>query len=74
MINMIKRFADKTFLMSPDSTDFLVICDESAASPLLIIVNPSGNCRPSPGSRREWACERGWPLKQPVWRRVMRHT
>ncbi len=33
-------------------------CDESAASPLIISIFPSLNRRPSPGSRREWVCER----------------
>ncbi len=40
-------------------------CDESAASPLIISISPSLNRRPSPGSRREWVCERGGALKQP---------
>ncbi len=34
------------------------ICDESVASPLNIITSPSLIRRPSPGSRREWVCER----------------
>ncbi len=41
--------------------------------PLIIIVTPSLIRRPSPGSRREWVCERGGENSQ-VWRRVMRHT
>ncbi len=33
--------------------------------PLIISISPSLNRRPSPGSRREWVCERGGALKQP---------
>ncbi len=33
--------------------------------PLIISISPSLNRRPSPGSRREWVCERGGSLKQP---------
>ncbi len=40
-----------------------IYCDESAASPLIISISPSLNRRPSPGSRREWVCERGGALK-----------
>ncbi len=40
-------------------------CDESVASPLIISISPSLIRRPSPGSRREWVCERGGALKQP---------
>ncbi len=36
--------------------------------------SPSLNRRPSPGSRREWVCERGGRCNSQVWRRVMRHT
>ncbi len=43
---------------------YLLCYDESAASPL-IIITPSFNHHPSPGSRREWVCERGGALKQP---------
>ncbi len=39
-------------------------CD-SVASPLIISISPSLIRRPSPGSRREWVCERGGALKQP---------
>ncbi len=39
--------------------------DESVASPLIISISPSLIRRPSPGSRREWVCERGGALKQP---------
>ncbi len=42
-----------------------VYCDESVASPLIISISPSLIRRPSPGSRREWVCERGGALKQP---------
>ncbi len=38
---------------------------ESVASPLIISISPSLIRRPSPGSRREWVCERGGALKQP---------
>ncbi len=31
--------------------------------PLIISISPSLNRRPSPGSRREWVCERGGALK-----------
>ncbi len=31
--------------------------------PLIISISPSLNHRPSPGSRREWVCERGGALK-----------
>ncbi len=41
------------------------MCDESVASPLIISISPSLIRRPSPGSRREWVCERGGALKQP---------
>ncbi len=40
-------------------------CEESVASPLIISISPSLIRRPSPGSRREWVCERGGALKQP---------
>ncbi len=33
--------------------------------PLIISLSPSLIRRPSPGSRREWVCERGGALKQP---------
>ncbi len=33
--------------------------------PLIISITPSLNRRPSPGSRREWVCEKGGALKQP---------
>ncbi len=33
--------------------------------PLIISISPSLNRRPSPGSLREWVCERGGALKQP---------
>ncbi len=36
--------------------------------------SPSLNRRPSPGSRREWVCEREGRCNSQVWRRVMRHT
>ncbi len=42
-----------------------IYCDESVASPLIISISPSLIRRPSPGSRREWVCERGGALKQP---------
>ncbi len=35
---------------------------------------PALNRRPSPGSRREWVCEREGRWNSQVWRRVMRHT
>ncbi len=43
---------------------YLLCYDESAASPF-IIITLSFNHHPSPGSRREWVCERGGALKQP---------
>ncbi len=42
--------------------------------PLIISISPSLNRRPSPGSRREWVCERRGAENSQVWRRVMRHT
>ncbi len=42
--------------------------------PLIISISPSLNRRPSPGSRREWVCERRGRWNSQVWRRVMRHT
>ncbi len=42
-----------------------IYSDESVASPLIISISPSLIRRPSPGSRREWVCERGGALKQP---------
>ncbi len=47
------------------NNNYLYILWRVGCLPLLISISPSLNRRPSPGSRREWVCERGGALKQP---------
>ncbi len=51
-------------LSAPDN-NIMSILWRVGCLPLIISISPSLNRRPSPGSRREWVCERGGALKQP---------
>ncbi len=51
------------YILVPSPRFNLYILWRVGCLPLIISISPSLNRRPSPGSRREWVCERGGALK-----------